>query len=124
MTPRLDEAPRIGEVLHPVGFGRCPLFEEGVHRREREGGMISGLSGGTIFMKACICPGDSGGPLLSQGSYEVVGVVSMSAMDADPHTSGPSLFARIDAFRGMFANARQIADGVSASELPPLTCDK
>jgi hypothetical protein len=31
--------------------------------------------------------------------------------------------ARIDAYRSVFAHARLIGDGISANELPPLTCE-
>jgi secreted trypsin-like serine protease len=73
-------------------------------------------------MTASVCPGDSGGPILARGTHEVVGVVSLSAMDSDEHTSSPSIMARIDSFRMVFANARLIADGMPAGEIPPLSC--
>jgi hypothetical protein len=73
-------------------------------------------------MSASICPGDSGGPVFARGSHEIVGVVSLSAMDGDEHTRNASIMARVDSFRPLFGLARQIADGVSATELPPLSC--
>ena len=73
-------------------------------------------------MTASVCPGDSGGPVFSRGSHEVVGVVSLSAMDGDSHTRSSSMMARIDAMRPLFAQARLIADGASKNELPPLSC--
>jgi secreted trypsin-like serine protease len=73
-------------------------------------------------MTASVCPGDSGGPILARGTHQVVGVVSLSAMDSDEHTSSPSIMARIDSYRMVFANARLIADGMPASEIPPLSC--
>ena len=74
-------------------------------------------------MSASICPGDSGGPVLARGSREVLGVVSLSAMDADEDTSSMSIMVRLDAYRAVFSAARQIADGADPNELPPLTCD-
>jgi len=120
--PRLDGPPRVGEMLDPTGFGRCALSADGIHRTTREGGAIAWLANGTIGMTASICPGDSGGPVLSRGSHEIVGVVSLSAMDGDEHTRNASIMARVDTFRPLFGHARQIADGASPSELPPLSC--
>lgn len=122
MTPRLDKPPRIDEPIDAAGFGRCLMSGDGIKRNIRTGGTISALGPQTISLKASVCPGDSGGPVLARGTHEVVGVVSMSAMDGDDRTASPSLMARIDAFRPVFAHARQIADGTPASELPPLSC--
>jgi hypothetical protein len=123
MTARLDTPPLIGEQLDPVGFGRCATSSDGIRRQERPGGTVVGLTGETIELRASICPGDSGGPVLARGSHQVVGVVSLSAMDGDDRTRNPSVMARIDSFRAVFSHARLIADGTSPSELPPLTCD-
>ncbi len=119
---RLDGPPRVGETLDPTGFGRCSLSPDGIHREPREGGAIAWLTSGTIGMTASVCPGDSGGPVLARGSHEIVGVVSLSAMDGDDRTRSASIMARVDAFRPLFGLARQIADGASPSELPPPAC--
>ena len=74
------------------------------------------------MLQASICPGDSGGPVRTRGTHEVVGVVSQSAMDGDEQTKNVTILARIDAYRSVFAAARQIGDGVDARELPPLAC--
>ena len=122
MTPRLEAPPKIGEELSPVGFGRCALSPDGIKRKERPGGSIRSLTSETIFMDASVCPGDSGGPVFAKGTREIVGVVSLSAMDHDERTSGPSVMARIDAYRLVFAHARLVSDGVAQNELPPLEC--
>ena len=121
-TARLDAPPRVGETLDPAGFGRCALSPDGIHRSVREGGDIAGIANGTIQMTASVCPGDSGGPVFARGSHEIVGVVSLSAMDGDEHTRSASVMARVDVFRRLFGHARQIADGAEGSELPPLSC--
>lgn len=122
MPIRIDAPPKVGEEAYPVGFGRCALSSDAIKRKGRDGGPIRALSGETIQMDASICPGDSGGPVFVKGSREIVGVVSLSAMDHDENTRGPSVMARIDSFRLVFAHARLIADGLSPQELPPLEC--
>jgi secreted trypsin-like serine protease len=112
----------MGEQLDPVGFGRCAMSEDAIRRRSRAGGRVVGLTAETLEMRASICPGDSGGPVLAKGSHEVVGVVSLSAMDGDDRTRKISVMARVDTYRALFANARLIADGASPSEIPPLVC--
>jgi hypothetical protein len=127
MTARLKEPPARGEHVDPAGFGRCALSANGIRRRAREGGEVVAMSSGTFDVRASICPGDSGGPLVvrnGSGSPEVVGVVSLSAMDGDDTTRNLSVMARIDSFRSVFGHARLIADGADASDLPPLSCDR
>ena len=124
MTARLDVPPKVGEPVDPVGFGRCALSADGIHRSVRNGGHIASIGNGTLSLEASICPGDSGGPLLARGSHQVVGVVSQSAMDGDEHTRSASIATRIDRYRMVFSNARLIADGMSPSEVPPLTCER
>ncbi|CAN5568049.1 hypothetical protein BH09MYX1_BH09MYX1_24390 [soil metagenome] len=123
-TVRVEAPPRVGELLDPAGFGRCALSPDGIRRTSREGGTVDVLGGSTLNMTASVCPGDSGGPVISRGSHEIVGVVSLSAMDADARTRSPSIMARVDMYRPLFAEARLIADGASKSELPPLTCGR
>ncbi len=121
MTPRFDP-PRVGQTVDPVGFGRCATSGDAIRRHLRDGGSIRSTTSETFFMEASVCPGDSGGPVLLRGTHQVIGVVSLSAMDGDDRTRQASIMARIDAYRKVFAQARQIADGVSRSELPPLSC--
>ncbi len=122
MTPRLEAPPKIGEDVNPVGFGRCALSSDGIRRKERTGGGIRALTMETMHVDSSICPGDSGGPVFAKGTRQIVGVVSLSAMDHDEKTSGPSVMARIDAYRLVFAHARLISDGLAPNELPPLEC--
>jgi V8-like Glu-specific endopeptidase len=122
MTPRLDQAPHVGETVDPIGFGRCATSADGIRRHVRMGGSINGMNAETVHVVASICPGDSGGPVVLRGSNTVVGVISLSAMDGDERTSAPSVMARIDAFRSIFNHARLIADGLSQAELPPIEC--
>jgi hypothetical protein len=43
-------------------------------------------------------------------------------MDHDETTAGPSIMARLDPYRLVFAHAGLIADGMAPNELPPLEC--
>ncbi|MBX3186025.1 MAG: trypsin-like serine protease [Labilithrix sp.] len=122
MKPRLEAPPKVGEEVHPVGFGRCALSPDGIRRKERAGGNIRAITGETMHLDASVCPGDSGGPVFAQGTRDIVGVVSLSAMDHDERTRGPSVMARVDAYRLVFAHARLISDGLAPNELPPLDC--
>jgi hypothetical protein len=119
-----DAAPRAGEGVYPQGFGRCALSAEGIRRREREGGTITAVSAGAFEAQASICPGDSGGPVLDSRTHEVVGVVSLSAMDHDETTRARSVFARVDQAPKLVAYARLVADGADPADMPDLSCDR
>ena len=118
-----DEVPRAGEGVYPQGFGRCALSAEGIRRREREGGTVTAVSPGVFEAQASICPGDSGGPVLDARTHEVVGVVSLSAMDHDETTRARSVFARVDQAPKLVAYARLVADGADPADMPDLSCD-
>lgn len=121
---RFDREPQIGEMIDPVGFGRCAT-SDGIRRHAREGGRVRGLTYETLHMFAAVCPGDSGGPAFRRGTTEVVGVMSLSAMDGDESSRGQSVVARIDAYRSLLAHARMIGDGqATANELPPVSCER
>jgi hypothetical protein len=117
-----QSAPRRGEEVYTVGFGRCALSPEGIRRRTRQGGPIGSVAPGTFAVQSSVCPGDSGGPVIDRATHEVVGIVSLSAMDYDETTPGLSVFARIDDTPKMLAYARLVADGADPADLPPLSC--
>ncbi|HKQ68464.1 MAG TPA: trypsin-like serine protease, partial [Polyangiaceae bacterium] len=120
MRARLADPPNMGELLEPVGFGRCPMSTDGIHRIRREGGPVEKIGPGAVYASTSICPGDSGGPARSPATGEVVGVVSAGVMDDDDQTRDPTTFTRLDAWRSLFANAQLIVDGSSAAEVPPV----
>ena len=123
LDPRIERGPQVGESLQPTGFGRCGMSRDAIRRVSRDGGGVLRVEPGRFIASASICPGDSGGPVLSafgEGSTgEVVGVISASVMDGDDTTLGRSYFTRLDRWSQLFSAAREIADGSSASELPP-----
>ena len=117
--PRLDDAPNAGEKVRPVGFGHCALSSGGIRRQLRLGGTISEVGGLRFQSKAAICPGDSGGPVFDQAGA-IVGVISVSAMDANAKTRERTEYTRLDKWREVFAYAQQLSRGGNRSELPPL----
>ena len=123
LNVRLDSPPRTGEQYTNTGFGRCATSPGGVTLSMRASGPVKTVGPLTFGLEASVCPGDSGGPVLARDTGEIVGVVSLSAMDDDDRTLAPSIMARVDRFRSGFAAARMIADGASAAEVPPLSCE-
>jgi len=119
---RLEEPPTKHDQIEPIGFGRCALSGDGIHRKHRLGGAIELVADGRFRLGAGICPGDSGGPAVSQDSGEILGVISASAMDGDELTRDRSEFVRVDRWRALFANAAMVSTGTSPSELPPVDC--
>ncbi len=119
MVPRLEAPPLASEPIVPIGFGRCALTRNAIHRVERTGGRVARIEDGKFIAIASVCPGDSGGPVVSPGRSDVVGVVSASVMDGDDSTVSPSVFVRLDVWPELFSAAREIAEGASPNELPP-----
>ena len=135
MVPRLASPPRqpdanaerkedrVGEEVAPIGFGRCASSSGGIRRIWRKEGRVRSVMSGQFVAAVSICPGDSGAPVYSIPTGEVIGVVSASVMDGDENTVGTSYFTRVDVWKNLFSAAREIADGAGASELPPFrTC--
>jgi V8-like Glu-specific endopeptidase len=119
---RLNEPPVKREPIEPIGFGRCALSSDGVHRKHRAGGPVELLADGLFRLSAAICPGDSGGPAVSSDDGAIVGVISASAMDGDERTRDRSEFVRVDRWRSLFAYASLVSSGTSPAELPPIEC--
>jgi V8-like Glu-specific endopeptidase len=121
LTPRLERSPRAGESVDPVGFGRCALESDGIRRRTRQGGKVQTVMPTRFRLRASICPGDSGGPVVGDDGA-LVGVISTSVIDGSEQTAGLSEFTRVDQWRPVFSLAKLISEGASLTELPPLTC--
>ena len=119
LPPRLDAPPADHEYVDPVGFGRCALSGDGIRRKQRQGGRIDKIRDDRFKLNAAICPGDSGGPAVAETGH-VLGVISKSVMDANERTVGRSEFTRVDHWRPLFSNAKLIAEGASAAEVPPI----
>jgi V8-like Glu-specific endopeptidase len=120
---RLDAAPSLKESIEPIGFGRCALSTDALHRRKRPVASIDTIADSRFRANAAICPGDSGGPVMSDRG-EVLGVISAAVMDADERTVGRAEFTRLDHFRAVFARADAVAKGQSQAELPPVDCGR
>lgn len=122
-SARIDGGPHLKESIEPIGFGRCVLSTDALHRRKRALANIDTISDARFRATASICPGDSGGPVVS-GEGEVLGVISAAVMDADEHTVGRAEFTRLDRFRALFARANAVSRGQSLAELPPVDCSR
>lgn len=118
--PRLDQPPAMGEAVSPVGFGRCAASSESIHRRQRTGGRIDKMMDLRFRLDASICPGDSGGPVVSGSRGDIVGVISAAVMDGSEQTLGRAEFTRLDRWRSVFAAAKLVSEGTSLSEVPPI----
>jgi hypothetical protein len=116
------ETPVAGEDISPIGFGRCPLSPQGIRLRERQGGAIGLVTAGAFEADASLCPGDSGAPAIDRTTREVVGVVSLSAMDYDEDTRGRSVFARVDGLASLLAQALLMAEGTVSLDEAPVSC--
>jgi len=123
LAPRLERAPQLGERVDPVGFGRCALSGDGIRRRSREGGTVARVSDDRFRLRASICPGDSGGPVVTDDGW-LIGVISASVMDGSEQTSATSEFTRLDRWRPVFSLAKLVSEGAAPAELPPLSCDE
>ena len=119
---RLEAPPNKRDEIEPIGFGRCALSSDGVHRKHRAGGPIELFADGRFRLSASICPGDSGGPAVSSEAGDILGVISASAMDGDERTRDRSEFVRVDHWRPLFAYAALVASGTSPTEVPPIEC--
>lgn len=120
---RLEQAPGKKDQVEPIGFGRCALSADGVHRKHRAGGAIELVAEGRFRLSAAICPGDSGGPAVSADGEQILGVISASAMDGDELSRDRSEFVRVDRWRPLFAYAALVSSGTSPAELPPIDCN-
>ena len=118
---RIDSGPVLKENIEPIGFGRCVLSTDALHRRKRPVATIDTISETRFRANAAICPGDSGGPVVSDNG-EIVGVISAAVMDANEATVGRAEFTRLDRFRALFARAEAVSHGQSLAELPPVDC--
>jgi hypothetical protein len=118
---RIDRAPQPKESIQPIGFGRCALSGDALHRRVRATTSVDTISEARFRADASICPGDSGGPVIASNG-EILGVISAAVMDSDESTSGRAEFTRLDHFRALFARAEAVSNGQSLAELPPVDC--
>lgn len=122
VQPALDHEPLVGDTVSHIGFGRCALSDDGIYLKHRAAGVVNWISKTGFRVNVPLCPGDSGGPVMLHASRVLVGVVSAGAMDGSESSPDRVEFARLDPFRGLFANAARVAAGTPLSELPPVDC--
>ncbi len=124
---RLGEQVYVGEPLRIAGFGRCSKGSSGA-RTIGFAGIVHEVGTQSFALDASVCPGDAGGPLISEWTGEVVGVLDGPPLDRDDdefnHSPAPtsSVAARVDIARGLLAQAFLVAHGVRPEDLPPISC--
>jgi S1-C subfamily serine protease len=121
---RLGAEVAIGEPVRVVGFGRCSGVSVGA-RAVSPLGRVHDLGDAFFSTNVHACSGDAGGPLISEWTGEVVGVLQGEPVTADKNeptsTVGGSV-ARVDVARGLLAQAFLVAHGVEPEHLPPISC--
>ena len=121
---RLGAEVAIGEPVRVIGFGRCSGSSTG-SRAVGFAGHVRELDDATFRTDAPACGGDAGGPLISDWTGEVVGVLQGEPITSDsnqPAATGAGFAARIDVARGLLAQAFLVAHGVEPEQLPPIAC--
>lgn len=119
LSVSLDNAPSNGDEVRPVGFGTCADSGDGIRRKNRPAAAVTQVLSTRFQSYSAICPGDSGGPALSEAG-DVIGVISRSAMDGEERTASRTEFTRLDRWQDVFANAKRISEGESPAEQPPV----
>lgn len=121
---RLGAEVAIGEPVRVIGFGRCSGMSPGA-RAVGFVGHVRELDTMTFRVDAPACAGDAGGPIVSDWTGEVVGVLQGEPVTSDGSAAagGSSGFAgRVDVARGLLAQAFMVSHGVEPEQLPPITC--
>ncbi len=120
---RLGAEVAVGEPVRVIGFGRCSGASPGT-RTVGFLGHVRELDDATFRLDAPACVGDAGGPIVSEWTGEIVGVLQGEPVLSDGSTSaGAAGFAaRIDVARGLLAQAFMVAHGVEPAQLPPIAC--
>lgn len=123
MRMRLGDAPTIGEPVRAIGFGRCSGVSMG-HRVVGWAGRVRELDGTVVVTDARACSGDAGGPLVSDWTGEVVGVLLGAPLqtDVEPGSALSGAAARVDVAGGLLAQAFLVAHGAKPTDLPPIAC--
>lgn len=120
---RLGAEVALGEPVRVIGFGRCSGASPGA-RTVGFLGHVREVDDFTFRLDAPACVGDAGGPVVSEWTGEIVGVLQGEPVLSDGSASAGSagFAARIDVARGLLAQAFLVAHGVSPGELPPIAC--
>jgi hypothetical protein len=113
-----------GEPVRVVGFGRCSSASWGM-RTVGFAARVGGISASTFSVSGEACVGDAGGPLVSDWTGEVVGILEGDPVPRDVQglAAGPAgVVLRVDVAAELMAEAFLVAHGVEPSRLPPVAC--
>jgi hypothetical protein len=125
---RLGAEVAVGEPVRIVGFGRCSSASWGA-RSVGFAAHVRSIGDATYAISGEACVGDAGGPLLSDWTGEVVGILEGEPLPKDVPTgtaglqTGPAgIVLRVDVARELLAEAFLVAHGVEGSRLAPIAC--
>jgi hypothetical protein len=123
MRMRLGGEVAVGEPVRVIGFGRCSGASPGT-RTVGFVGHVREIDDQTFRADAPACVGDAGGPIVSEWTGEVVGVLQGDPVlnDGTPVSGGGGFAGRVDVARGVLAQAFLVAHGVEPGQLPPIAC--
>lgn len=133
---RLEREVRAGERLSTVGWGVSSSEMEPSQRRRRGGvtarrvgpdDAVPVLTSSEFLFDESICLGDSGGPIFSEETGAIVGVVSRGGNGVDPRSGGPAatcvdadnLGTKLAPFRARILAAFEHAGAAPTIEPPP-----
>ncbi|MGZ5968143.1 MAG: trypsin-like peptidase domain-containing protein [Polyangiales bacterium] len=121
---RLGAEVAIGEPVRVVGFGRCTSASWGT-RSVGFAAHVRSIGDASYAISGEACMGDAGGPLISDWTGEVVGILEGDPLPKDVGglQAGPAgIVLRVDVARELLAEAFLVAHGVEASSLAPIAC--
>ncbi|MBL8719285.1 MAG: trypsin-like serine protease [Myxococcales bacterium] len=127
---RLHRSVALGESVRVVGFGRCTSSAIGA-RGVGFAGPVRAVTSTSLHVDAHACAGDVGGPVVSAGSQEVIGILLRDPIPIPPdHPSGKPIFdvpageaARLDGEAlPLILRAVLSTYGVEPAALPGVAC--
>jgi hypothetical protein len=123
---RLGAEVAVGEPVRVVGFGRCSSASWGT-RSVGFAAHVRAIGSAVYAIDGEACVGDAGGPLISDWTGEVVGILEGNPLpkdvDAKDAMAGPAgIVLRVDVARELLAEAFLVAHGVEAKGLAPIAC--
>jgi hypothetical protein len=106
----LSHAPRAGEALTAIGFGKRTDTSNAGLRERRDNVPILAVSSHEFEVGQATCSGDSGGPAISRASGAIVGVVSRGST-ACTASNARNIYSRTDAWASLIEEGIRLGGG-------------